>query len=207
MPRSWKARLLTQPGRKVSGKEGTGKPLSARSVAKILILVGTVFRFGKRIKLATDNPVADVRKPKAAKRVVYILEPDEIARLREALDVPSERLLVELTITTGLRSGEIRGLLWDSIDLEGKRLFIEHQATRRRADDLTKTENSVRTLPVPAYLIPELKRWKFACPLMSRKLVFPRGARRKRRARPDRRGRTAAERPGPGAPEGRLTTP
>ena len=60
------------------------------------------------------------------------ITPDEIARLRAALDVPSERLLVELAITTGLRSGEIRGLIWDSIDLEGRRLFVEHQATRRQ---------------------------------------------------------------------------
>jgi len=41
----------------------------------------------------------------------------------------SERLLVELAITTGQRSGEIRGLVWDSIDLDGKRLFVEHQGT------------------------------------------------------------------------------
>jgi integrase len=110
-------------------------PLSARTVAKILTLVGTVFRYGKRIKLVTDNPASEVRKPKAAKKSVYILEPEEIARLRAALDVPFERLLVELTITTGLRSGEVRGLVWESIDLTGKRLFVERQATRRRDDD------------------------------------------------------------------------
>jgi integrase len=114
-----------------------------------------------------------VKKPRAAKKTVYILEPEEIARLRAALDLPWERMLVELTITTGLRSGEVRGLVWDSIDLEGKRLFVEHQATRRREDDATKTENSVRTVPLPGYLIPELKRWKLACPTTTRGLVFP----------------------------------
>jgi integrase len=107
------------------------------------------------------------------KKPVYTLDVDEIARLRAALTVPSERLLIELAITTGLRSGEIRGLVWDSIDLDGKRLFVEHQATRRRADDATKTENALRTVPLPAYLIPELKRWKLACPPTERSLVFP----------------------------------
>jgi len=86
-----------------------------------------------------DNPVGDVKKPKAAKKAVYILDPEEIARLRTALAVPWERFLVELTITTGLRSGEVRGLVWDSIDLDGRRLFVEHQATRRRDDDVTKS--------------------------------------------------------------------
>ena len=52
-------------------------------------------------------------------------------------------------------------------------LFVEHQATRRRADDVTKTENSLRTVPVPTYLIPELRRWKLACPPSARGLVFP----------------------------------
>jgi len=166
-----KARLLREAGAKASAR--TGKPLSPRTVAKILTLLGTVFRYGKRVGLMSDNPAGDVKKPRAGKRAVYILEPDEIARLRTALDVPWERLLVELTITTGLRSGEVRGLVWDSIDLDGKRLFVEHQATRRRDDDVTKTENSLRTVPLPAYLIPELKRWKFACPPTERGLVFP----------------------------------
>src|SRR5882724_2060716 len=46
-----KASLLTQPGVKASAERGSGRPLSARTVAKILTLVGTVFRYGKRIKL------------------------------------------------------------------------------------------------------------------------------------------------------------
>jgi integrase len=168
-----KARLLTEPGLKASGKEGSGKPLSARTVAKILTLIGTVFRFGKRIKLVTENPASDVKKPKAARRAVYILEPDEIGRLRAALDDLRDRLLVELDITTGLRSGEIRGLAWSCIDLEGCRLHVETQATRRRADDATKTENSIRTIPFPAYLVPDLKRWKLMCPPSPGDLVFP----------------------------------
>jgi integrase len=166
-----KAKLLTEAGSKA--ERGSGKPLAPRTVAKILTLLGTLFRYGRRIGLVDGNPAADVKKPKASKRAVYILDPEEIGRLRAALTVTWEKILVELTITTGLRSGEMRGLVWDSIDLEGKRLFVEHQATRRHADDVTKTESSLRTVPLPAYLIPELKRWKLACPLTDRGLVFP----------------------------------
>lgn len=72
-----------------------------------------------------------MKKPRAAKRQPYILDAEEIGKLRAALSVPMERLLVELTITTGMRSGEVRGLTWETIDLEGKRLFIERQASRR----------------------------------------------------------------------------
>jgi integrase len=168
-----KGTLQAAAGSKAAGKEGSGKALSPRSVAKILTLGGTVWRYGRRIKLVDGNPFADVKKPRAAKRQPYILDVEEIGRLRAALSVPVERLLVELTITTGMRSGEIRGLAWESIDLEGKRLFIERPASRRGEEAATKTESSVRPIPLPAYLIPELKRWKLACPLMERGLVFP----------------------------------
>jgi hypothetical protein len=36
---------------------------------------------------------------------------------------------VERTLMSGLRSGELRGPTWDVIDLEGKRLFAQGQAT------------------------------------------------------------------------------
>ena len=47
------------------------------------------------------------------------------------------------------------------------------QTTRRRADDKTKTESSVRTAPIASYLIPQLERWKFEYPSTPEGLVFP----------------------------------
>jgi integrase len=84
-----------------------------------------------------------------------------------------EQLLVELDITTGLRSGELRGLAWPMVDLKGKRIHVVSQATRRRADDLTKTPHSIRTVPIPDYLIPDLIHWKSVCPDSYGDLVFP----------------------------------
>jgi hypothetical protein len=49
--------------------------------------------------MVDGSPFADVRKPRAAKREPYILDAAEIAKLRAALDVPFERLLIELTLT------------------------------------------------------------------------------------------------------------
>jgi integrase len=105
--------------------------------------------------------------------VLYILDAEEIGKLRDALETPWERLLVELTITTGLRSGEIRALTWDAIDLAAKRLFVERAVTRRGDDGAPKTETSVRPVPFPACMVPELRRWKLACPTTPQGLVFP----------------------------------
>lgn len=77
----------------------------------------------------------------------YVLDVEEIGRLRAALSIPMERLLVELAITTSMRSGEVRGLTWESIDLDGKRLFVERQASCRGDEAATKMESSVRPIP------------------------------------------------------------
>ena len=171
--KNFKAKLLKEPGIKASGKQGSQKPLSARTVATILTLLGAIFRYGQDIKLVSRNPVANVKKPRVRVRSIRILEPDEIQRLLGALDDAPERLMVELDLTTGLRSGEIRGITWSSIDLKGKKLFIVSQATRRRADDRTKTESSVRMVPIASHLIPRLERWKLECPPTPDGLVFP----------------------------------
>ena len=168
-----KAALQAQAAAKARGKEASWEPLPPLSAAKVLILSGTVWRFGRRIKLVDGNRFANVKKPRAAKRVPYILDVEEIGRLRAALNVPAEQLLVELTLTTGLRANEIRGLVWDSIDIEGMRLFVERQASRRGEEAVRKTKSSVRPVPLPACLIPKLRRWKLACPITQRGLVFP----------------------------------
>lgn len=36
-----------------------------------------------------------------------------------------------------------------------------------------KAEHSVCTVPMPAYLVPEFKQWKLACPVAAEGFVFP----------------------------------
>ncbi len=163
--------LRSAPGRKA--EKGSKRALSDRSVAKLLTLLGTVFRYAMARELMDGNPAAVVKKPRAAKHVPYMFDAAEIARLRAALNVPAERLLVELAITTALRSDELRALTWENVDLEGVRLHVSQSINRKGEAGQVKTENSVRTVPLPAYLVPELKRWRLACPLSGAGYVFP----------------------------------
>jgi hypothetical protein len=78
---------------------------------KSMPLVGASFRCGKTIKLVTDNPAGNVKNLRAVKRPVYEWSVEDIARLRGSFDVFEEQLEVELDITTGLRSGELRIVL------------------------------------------------------------------------------------------------
>jgi integrase len=168
-----RTKLLKNAGVKSAAEKGSGKPLAPRTVAKILTLMGTILRHGKLLKVISDNPASDVKKPTASKVPMYEWSVEDIGRLRVSFEVQWEQLLVELDITTGLRSGELRGLSWQMVDLKGKRIHIVSQATRRRHDDRAKTENSLRTVPIPDYLIPALIRWKLECPSSAGNLVFP----------------------------------
>jgi integrase len=59
------------------------------------------------------------------------------------------------------------------------RLHLLHHVAARplyglaMIEELARHEASVRPIPLPAYLVPELKRWKLACPITDRGLVFP----------------------------------
>lgn len=72
--------------------------------------------------------------------------------------------LIEAAILTGARLGELAGLTWDNVDDEHNILHITRQLdTHSRKDPTprfrsTKTDNSVRDIPVPSYLIDDMKR-------------------------------------------------
>lgn len=72
--------------------------------------------------------------------------------------------LIEAAILSGARLGELAGLTWDSVDDKNNILHITRQLdTRSRKDPTpkfrsTKTDNSVRDIPVPSYLIDDMKK-------------------------------------------------
>ena len=72
--------------------------------------------------------------------------------------------LIEAAILSGARLGELAGLTWSNVDDKNNVLHITRQIdTRSRKDPTpkfrsTKNDNSVRDIPVPAYLIDDMKK-------------------------------------------------
>lgn len=72
--------------------------------------------------------------------------------------------LIEAAILSGARLGELAGLTWDNVDDKNNVLHITRQIdTRSRKDPTpkfrsTKNDNSVRDVPVPKYLIDDMKK-------------------------------------------------
>lgn len=120
--------------------------------------------------LISTNPAMDVSKtakPKAPKpdkgrqdeRRVTSKEADELAANILAEDPDGLRVAVWLARTTGMRRGEILGLLWDDIDFDEEVIHIR-RAQGKKGVQSTKTYESMRDLPVAKPVWTYLKRWQ-----------------------------------------------
>jgi integrase/recombinase XerC len=94
--------------------------LGPRSVQRRLSALRSFFNYLIREKVLAANPAADIRAPKAAKRLPKTLDVDQVASLlgRRTTDPLSRRdlAMLELFYSSGLRLSELAGL--DVVDLD-----------------------------------------------------------------------------------------
>lgn len=100
--------------RKITSRGATY--LANRTIA----VLSKMFSLAVRWQWRTDNPAKGIERNQEIKRHRY-LSPDELGRLSEVLpkhDDQAAANIVRLLLLTGARSGEIRGMRWDQLDLE-----------------------------------------------------------------------------------------
>lgn len=110
--------------------------------------------------------------PKPEKKEISILKKEEQRKLEEYLmaHIKPNYLGILLSLYAGLRIGEVCALHWKDIDLEERKIHINH--TIMRIQDSTtihktkiimgepKTVQSKRTIPIPSCLLSILKKLK-----------------------------------------------
>lgn len=125
----------------------------------------------KRRKLIADI-YSDVRLPKIKQRAVKVLSKEEQKRLEKAIFESENRYDIGILIClyTGIRIGELCALRWDNINLKNATMTIE-QTVQRVTDtsnkaktkirfDSPKSLSSVRTIPIPKFLVTVLKKYQ-----------------------------------------------
>jgi integrase/recombinase XerC len=146
---SWKS-LDSQHVRVFAARSHAGG-LNPRSVQRRLSAVRGFFNYLLRERVLTGNPAADVRAPKAAKRLPGTLDVDQLNQL---LDIPPEdalairdRAIMELFYSSGLRLDELVTLDTSQLDLPDRTVRVIGKGRK------------TRILPVGRKAVEALQTW------------------------------------------------
>jgi integrase len=101
-----------------------------------------------KLEKIAKYPFADYAKVKESKRPDTFMSKEEIEKfLLVNKDDPNYWLFV-VAINTGMRRGELAGLLWDRVNFETGFIQISRLRDRNGLADRTKTRNSQRRIPM-----------------------------------------------------------
>ena len=125
------------------------------TIIQTYITMGTMLRAAVDNDLIGKHPLTGVKvnKPKKAPDDIHFLTIEEQNRFLEVAKRSHNYRQYELILETGLRTGELIGLTWDSVDWENRTLSITKTMEYRystgewRAGP-TKTRSSYRTIPL-----------------------------------------------------------
>lgn len=130
----------------------TAKELTGENRANtILKHLTSILHFGVQGRRITFNPCNSVKPFKVESPKIEVLTLEELNKLLSVCDSLREKTIVALGGYLGLRRGETFGLRWSDIDLTEGSIRIERQLSKGEEKE-TKTENSVRQLPMPGAL-------------------------------------------------------
>jgi integrase len=101
-----------------------------------------------------------------------IPSPDEARALLGVLKGRYRPLLL-VAMFCGLRSSEIRGLIWVNVDLDNRLLHVRQRADRFNEIGNPKSSDGHRSVPMMPMVVNALREWKVQCPPTDLGLVFP----------------------------------
>lgn len=142
-----------------------GGPLSVKTVNDMLVILGLMLEFAAEEYQINIPKISLLREEKKEARV---LSPSEQAILTNYLldDMDIFRFSTLLALYTGLRIGEICALKWS--DISERHLRVERTMQRLPCAgggteihiDTPKSRSSCRTIPLPAFLLPYVNRFR-----------------------------------------------
>lgn len=149
--------------------------ISTNVIISINLKLHSFFEYAVNQGHILKNPVGEKRViipglSEKKEREVETFSSEEIEIIKNAATNYKYGILILLALGTGLRQGELLGLIYEYIDLEKKTLTVKYtikdvteisrDGTRNYTTKITtpKTVSSLRTIPIPSALIPMLKQ-------------------------------------------------
>lgn len=138
---------------------------SDTGLAKVYVTLNAIFGWAAKKKILSSNPVLDADKPEADEpEEMTVLTQDQARALRRALEGSEVEAMVEVALETGMRQGELLGLQWSKVDLQGLTIRIDQQLKEKTGRDpfldTPKTSAGVRTVAISERLKGILVRYR-----------------------------------------------
>lgn len=137
--------------------------LSPRTSRYVGLILRNALNKAVRWGLLSRNVAALVDLPREVHREVRVLSPPEARRLVDAARGDRLEALWLLSVSTGLRMGEVLALQWSDVDLDRRELRVTKALQRVSGRGLmlaeTKTRRSRRTIVLPV-AVAEALRWQ-----------------------------------------------
>lgn len=164
-------RLLQQFYNYKMGVEG----LASKTVININLFLHKALSHAMAEGLILSNPAEAINLTRGQKPQIEILTREEQAILIRGSYKFRYGIFVRLVLFTGLRVGELLGLMWEDIDFTGSMLYVRRtlnrlnkkkrpttpgEATTEIVIQTPKSENSVRSIPLLPSLCRELLQWR-----------------------------------------------
>ncbi len=145
--------------------EDSVKKLSAKSILYIHRVLNKALKDAVIDGILIKNPAEGVTRPTVRKFQNDIYDINMLKSLLEVVKGTDLHIPVALGVSLGLRRGEVLGLQWRNINFNTGKIEIRQQISyneQKKVIELTtlKTENSIRTLPVPKGLMELLQEHK-----------------------------------------------
>ena len=132
-------------------RDGTGG-LSAQTVVHHDRVLNVALKRARSLRLIAGNPVEDVSRQKVTRPEIEVLSAAQAAALMEAARATRMYPIIVLALGTGMRRGEILGLRWSDLDIDGGRLTVARALEQTKAGlafKQPKTKRSRRTIAMP----------------------------------------------------------
>lgn len=149
--------------------------LSPKTIANMNLCLHKALNQAYKEGLIPTNPASALNLPKTRRPDIEILTRDEQAALVRASYNHRYGVFIRLVLTTGLRVGELLGLMWEDIDQRNSMLHVRRTLGRLQIPGLSddyagprtqivlqdpKTETSYRTIPLLPAVIKDLIQWR-----------------------------------------------
>lgn len=147
----------------------TSEPLSAKTIQHHHRLISSILSYAVEQEIIASNPAQKAKAPKVPKKEAAYLDDKQALQVVEALAAAplKWRTVIMILIYSGMRRGELCGLLWSDIDLEHGIVDIskanQYLPEKGIFEKDTKTDSSARVINIPlemVELLQEYHRWQ-----------------------------------------------